>query len=81
MKSPRPDDNERGERLFLKGVHMKASLISYGKSCDMSKMLEGLESVSVSVVLSGVEIAHIVSPVKGRLASCGHWLGRCRSVE
>lgn len=38
------------------------------KSCDMSKMLEGLESVSVSVVLSEVEIAHIVSPVKGRLA-------------
>lgn len=34
----------------------------------MSKMLGGLVSVSASVVLSGVEMAHIMSPVKGSLA-------------
>lgn len=34
----------------------------------MSNMLGGLESVSAGVVLLGVEITHLVSPVKGSLA-------------
>lgn len=74
MKSPEPDDDERRERLFFKEAHTKASFISYRNAMwtcprrSTVNLLEDLDSVSVSVVLSGVEIAHVMSLGKGRFA-------------